>query len=114
MKALCLVVLIFTAINVSVAALTASQAAARATGSKKLVEILKNAAKQDGQPGLSIREIEAVLGKSDSVKSSDRWKRAKQYIYKLSGGRWLEVTEGQGSIYEAILVDGKERWLVWK
>ena len=114
MKTLQIVAFLLFLIIPVLASPTAQQSAARSLPSKELVEMLRNAAKQNGDLRLTISKIEHILGNSDSIEKSKRWNDADEYIFKLSGGRWLEVTKAKKSIYEAILIDGKKRWLVWK
>jgi len=89
------------------------QAKTREMRSRELVDLIH----RSDRPGsrLTISWLDEFLGKHDSAKESSQWKGARQYVYTLSGGRWLEATESkEGYIYEAIIVDGKKRWLVWK
>lgn len=115
MKFYCLILALLLSESVSFAELTFSQTELRNTVTKPLTGILRKGRTPEGKTILGSSEVESILGSSNSEKKSDRWRNAIQRIYLLSGKRWLEVTySDEGRIFEAILVDGKKRELIWK
>lgn len=96
------------------AAPNASQAAVRKTSLSKLRAMLVEAAGRDGQPGLSMKELEELVGERDEIKETKILIKSPKWIYQLSDRRRLEVVKGAEGVALAAVVDGKKVELVWK
>ena len=100
------------------AELTPTQTEARQTPTRDFSKVLLAAAKQDGALGLSMAELQDLLGEKDEIKETDILIKSVKWIYQLSGSRRLEVIlGGRGDdvgVSLAGLVDGKKVELAWK
>jgi len=99
----------------AVATVTDSQQAARATPTEDFSQLLLDAASRDNERGLSVPELESVLGELHSIADSPHWD-SKVRIYKLSLGRKLEiVTYDSDSVHFGFVIEKSGTpTLVWK
>lgn len=96
------------------AELAPDQIKARSTQTKEFTKLLVDAAKHDGELGLSIAELERVLGEKDEAKETDVLFRSPKWIYRLSADRRLEVITDGKSVSMAAVVAGTKVERVWK
>lgn len=96
------------------AELAPDQIKARSTQTKEFTKLLASGARQDGELGLSIAELERVIGEKDEAKETDVLFRSPKWIYRLSADRRLEVITDGKSVSIAAVVAGTKIELVWK
>jgi|GEM_PF-7018210 len=96
------------------AELALDQIKARSTRTKEFTRLLATTAKQDGELGLGIAELERVLGQKDETKETDTLFRSTKWIYRLSADRRLEVITDGKTVSMAAVVVGTKVELVWK
>ena len=87
----------------------------RNTPPDSFFEVLLDTSKIDGKNGITIEELESLIGPYDSDKLKSQWINGKKYMYKLSNGNKLIVESFSGNILHVFYIkpDGTMK-VLWK
>jgi len=78
-------------------------------------ESLHEAAKIDGERGLTSTELQSYFGAADTISNNSSWDKGELHIYKLAKGRTLKIDILNNNVVHGVIVT-KDRGalLVWK
>ena len=87
----------------------------RSAATREITALLDRAARTDGNPILSLSELETLFGPHDEVATRSLFGSEAELVWQLSAGRKLQIWATEGRVVYGAVVPREGKWeLVWK